>query len=662
MINIPATDILTPITGEVEKTVSTVQSNTVEASFLSVVTAEDTDAQTLVPMTNPSLTPQTQPKSQTDHMAFAAAFPALITAPETSTDSGPAEIMGVAGDVVLASQSHSSATPLQPISLPVPIIEPQAATQGSANIAQPVLPIDSRQMAPSSPIPPKDPRHAEPQIASKSVIDAPVQTTMEKGQVAAPVNGSAVLPANRGTAATMDAPTVVPRPAATVSLLSKKTAPFQSDFAAPPMAKSTEKGGATRHYTSIVPSTVAQTNTYDADVMPPKPTASLGGLLPRVDATLAPGVLLTQPTPDQQTVKGNLDARSIASNPVTGPLQGPVPRATMTSTADQPMTPVAWSSPVKTPLSALTADVTPPAVGQPPTALAKATQITATTPSGPPLNVAQDGMAPSTTAPLQAATATAKTPTIMPQRQAKQSPTSPAESALPLEQNRASGGFIPQAPVPIAVDRFVAKWDSHPTAAQQAPVSTGNDTKQTVPPIAMAPITLTPEAISSEALEPLAMPEFLPIELKGSDSLQVLRHDATLNRPEVMRHVAQQLVDVARQMPDRPVELALNPEELGRVRLTFTTTDGGIHVAVMAERGETMDLLRRHIETLAQEFRELGYKDVNFAFSQNGQNEAQNDGSDNQDNTESESAPAQPNPLAPVQLSLEPSAGLDLRL
>ena len=115
-------------------------------------------------------------------------------------------------------------------------------------------------------------------------------------------------------------------------------------------------------------------------------------------------------------------------------------------------------------------------------------------------------------------------------------------------------------------------------------------------------------------------------------------------------------------MPDRPVELALNPEELGRVRLTFTATDGGIHVAVMAERGETMDLLRRHIETLAQEFREMGYKDVKFEFSRNGQNDEQNKDSDAQNNADSDAISAQAQTLAPVQLSLEPTVGLDLRL
>ncbi|MDF0601941.1 flagellar hook-length control protein FliK [Psychromarinibacter sp. C21-152] len=79
--------------------------------------------------------------------------------------------------------------------------------------------------------------------------------------------------------------------------------------------------------------------------------------------------------------------------------------------------------------------------------------------------------------------------------------------------------------------------------------------------------------------------------------------------------IALQLVEAARQMADRPVELTLEPEELGRVRMTLTTGDGAMTVGLTTERAETADLLRRHIETLAQEFRQLGYRDVTFEFA-----------------------------------------------
>ena len=68
-------------------------------------------------------------------------------------------------------------------------------------------------------------------------------------------------------------------------------------------------------------------------------------------------------------------------------------------------------------------------------------------------------------------------------------------------------------------------------------------------------------------------------------------------------------------LPDSPVEIQLSPEELGRVRMTVSVLDGVVSVAVQADRPETADLMRRHIEILAREFRDLGYEQSSFSFS-----------------------------------------------
>ena len=88
--------------------------------------------------------------------------------------------------------------------------------------------------------------------------------------------------------------------------------------------------------------------------------------------------------------------------------------------------------------------------------------------------------------------------------------------------------------------------------------------------------------------------------------------------PRLARHVAAQLVEAARILPDRPVELTLNPDELGKVRMTLSANEGAISVSLLAERAETADLLRRHIETLSEEFRALGYSDISFSFGGDG--------------------------------------------
>lgn len=93
--------------------------------------------------------------------------------------------------------------------------------------------------------------------------------------------------------------------------------------------------------------------------------------------------------------------------------------------------------------------------------------------------------------------------------------------------------------------------------------------------------------------------------------------DGTSGRFEMGRHAVAQMAEVAARTPHRPVEIALNPEELGRVRISLSTHDAGVTVQISAERPETMDLLRRHIDQLAADFRRLGYEQIGFEFTGN---------------------------------------------
>ncbi|WP_176827855.1 flagellar hook-length control protein FliK [Ruegeria marina] len=62
------------------------------------------------------------------------------------------------------------------------------------------------------------------------------------------------------------------------------------------------------------------------------------------------------------------------------------------------------------------------------------------------------------------------------------------------------------------------------------------------------------------------------------------------------------------------VDVRLNPKELGSVQMTLKAQDGGLALAILAERPETLDLMRRHIDQLSAEFRAMGYSDVAFSF------------------------------------------------
>ncbi|WP_460272875.1 flagellar hook-length control protein FliK [Celeribacter sp. ULVN23_4] len=165
----------------------------------------------------------------------------------------------------------------------------------------------------------------------------------------------------------------------------------------------------------------------------------------------------------------------------------------------------------------------------------------------------------------------------------------------------------------------------------------------------------------------------LPEDLPGIPSLTsehtAHRDAASLSMPtrlEWSPRLAAQIAEAARQIPDRPVEITLSPEELGKVRLSFHLSENGaMQVVIAAERADTLDLLRRNVESLSGEFRDLGYSDSGFTF----QNFDQGAGQQAATFEEVQSSAALPSDLidtmplqTPVRLSLGSSSGMDLRL
>ena len=128
---------------------------------------------------------------------------------------------------------------------------------------------------------------------------------------------------------------------------------------------------------------------------------------------------------------------------------------------------------------------------------------------------------------------------------------------------------------------------------------------------------------------------------------------------DTARQIATQIAVSVGNHPAKTTEIALNPEELGRVRLSMTAVDGTLTLHVVSERPETQDLLRRHIEILAQEFRELGYDQISFSFGEGGQTHADQGAALDAEHTFSDTGENQPMQSEP---DAAPSSGLDLRL
>ncbi|MEM8957493.1 MAG: flagellar hook-length control protein FliK [Pseudomonadota bacterium] len=80
------------------------------------------------------------------------------------------------------------------------------------------------------------------------------------------------------------------------------------------------------------------------------------------------------------------------------------------------------------------------------------------------------------------------------------------------------------------------------------------------------------------------------------------------------RGVARQIAEALIAAHENGIDLQLSPEELGRVKLSITPGEAGFLVTVSAERPETLELLRRHIDLLGEEFAALGLGDTTFSF------------------------------------------------
>ncbi len=78
-----------------------------------------------------------------------------------------------------------------------------------------------------------------------------------------------------------------------------------------------------------------------------------------------------------------------------------------------------------------------------------------------------------------------------------------------------------------------------------------------------------------------------------------------------------QIAEAVRGRQNGLVEVSLSPEELGRVKIALHRTDSGIQIVVMADRDDTMSLLRRNGDMLETAFRELDMGEVDISFGRN---------------------------------------------
>ena len=135
--------------------------------------------------------------------------------------------------------------------------------------------------------------------------------------------------------------------------------------------------------------------------------------------------------------------------------------------------------------------------------------------------------------------------------------------------------------------------------------------------------------------------------------------------PDAPRQVAGHLIALVQMQKSGAAELQLSPVELGRVRLHISPSEQGVSILIFAERPDTSDLIRRHVDLLTTQLREAGFADVDISFTDAGRDDSQghraaplSDASQHSDATESQALQDAP----PQRVTLIPLGQLDVRL
>lgn len=290
-------------------------------------------------------------------------------------------------------------------------------------------------------------------------------------------------------------------------------------------------------------------------------------------------------------------------------------------------------------------------------------------------------------------------PRVLPETQRPQSDRAPladarmsAGSGLPIARSTAVAAISPELSINGAA--FAEVPDVQPSESQlfEAPEKTLSDHSDQRPPLhSEAPrgpnwapyVTPSQSDFTARATQTQTSTSALitgaemDIAFESFTSLQV----GTLNSgaivsgfqpmapglpPNAPNLVAQQIAAALQDSGSeqgQPIELALDPPELGRVRLHVAELAGVLTLTIHAERPETAELMRRHLDLLAREFSEAGVDAPSVRVSQ--------DGPDGRSNGQGSSDGPEPSATEPVDLATSPSnqsrtpdqaGALDLRL
>ncbi|GHC51895.1 flagellar hook-length control protein FliK [Neogemmobacter tilapiae] len=217
-----------------------------------------------------------------------------------------------------------------------------------------------------------------------------------------------------------------------------------------------------------------------------------------------------------------------------------------------------------------------------------------------------------------------------------------------LDETHEMPPALPVSRVVRTVTRGSTPSESRPIAAQGANIETVHNPDE------------IPRLLSTEsALEPhfIGTSPSAPLPLMHSPAPNAAQPLAQTLSPSF---IAQVQAQAAAPVPGG-INITLDPVELGELQMVMLQEGESLHIAITAERPETLELLRRHGDQLAQELRQAGFQSTSFSFSQSGQ-DARTTTPARTDDSPPPPSPTESTDPAPPRSTAAEQGGLDLRI
>lgn len=229
-----------------------------------------------------------------------------------------------------------------------------------------------------------------------------------------------------------------------------------------------------------------------------------------------------------------------------------------------------------------------------------------------------------------------------------QIPQTTSLTSIPREVSESNEWAKPPPPVAVPTVRsngrteevFRSELAAHSTggsysreaAAATAPIlpdiQTRADNRTTKAPVTLPPVAgfslspSTPLPLFAEPSETIPETELAKSVAPFANAPLAPQHSTGLNAPDARMILSpaniNRVSDALITLRDTggQIDVALSPDDVGRLTIKLEQSAQGLQFVLTAERSDTQDIMRRHMEHLHQQFRAMGFENATFSFGE----------------------------------------------